>query len=137
MWAWFHSFSFDVSGWELWGALVHGCRLVVVPFEVSRSPGELLGLLVREGVSVLCQTPSAFYQLAAADAADPGAGAGLVLRWVILAGEALDAGRLAGWFGRRGGVPALVDMYGPTETTVYVTFGRVDRAGRPGGRVAA
>src|SRR6266536_179202 len=70
VWAWFHSFSFDVSVWEVFGALVHGGRLVVVPCGVSRSPGELLGLLVRERVSVLCQTPSAFYQLAQADAGD-------------------------------------------------------------------
>ena len=119
VWAWFHSFSFDVSVWELFGALVHGGRLVVVPFAVSRSPSEFLGLLVRERVGVLCQTPSAFYQLVAADAA--GGGAGLALRWVVLAGEALEAGRLRGWFARRPDAPVLVNMYGPTEMTVYVT----------------
>src|SRR6202167_5322948 len=119
VWAWFHSFSFDVSVWELFGALVHGGRLVVVPFAVSRSPSEFLGLLVRERVGGLCQTPSAFYQLVAADAA--GGGAGLALRWVVLAGEALEAGRLRGWFARRPDAPVLVNMYGPTEMTVYVT----------------
>src|SRR6202167_1602443 len=105
------------GGW--FGALVHGGRLVVVPFAVSRSPSEFLGLLVRERVGVLCQTPSAFYQLVAADAA--GGGAGLALRWVVLAGEALEAGRLRGWFARRPDAPVLVNMYGPTEMTVYVT----------------
>ncbi len=118
VWAWFHAPVFDVSGFELWGSLVHGGRLVVVPFTVSRSPGELLGLLGAEAVSVLCQTPSAFYQLDQADAAR--AGTRLGLRLVIMAGEALDAGRVAGWHARR---PAAVvaDMYGPTETTIYVT----------------
>ena len=129
VWAWFHSFSFDVSAWELWACLTSGCRLVAVPLETTRSPADLLGLLVRERVSVLCQTPSAFYQLAAADTAAPGAG--LALRWVILAGEALDSSRLSGWFGRHGDRPRLVDMYGPTEATVYVTCGPVD-APRPG-----
>ena len=108
-------------------------RLVVVPAEVSRSPQELLELLARERVAVLCQTPSAFYQLDAADAAGPAAGrAGLEeLRWVILAGEALDAGRLAGWRARHAGLPVLADMYGPTEATVYVTHAVVD-AGKRG-----
>ncbi len=55
VWTWFHSFAFDFSVWELWGALGHGGRLVVVPFTMSRSPGELLGLLGAERVSVLCQ----------------------------------------------------------------------------------
>ena len=65
----FHSLLFDVSVWELWGPLVHGGRLAVVPPQVSRSPGELLGLLARERVTVLNRTLSAFYQLAEADAA--------------------------------------------------------------------
>ncbi|NUH44455.1 AMP-binding protein, partial [Streptomyces samsunensis] len=52
VWTLFHSFAFDFSVWELWGALLRGGRLVVVPFEVSRSPGEFLRLLVDEGVTV-------------------------------------------------------------------------------------
>ena len=127
VWAWFHSFSFDVSVWELFGALLHGGRLVVVPFAVSRSAAELLALLVRERVGMLCQTPSAFYQLIQADAADPEAGKGLALRWVVLAGEALEAGRLREWYARHGAdAPVLVNMYGPTEMTVYVTHLALD-----------
>src|ERR1700685_4448367 len=114
------SFSFVLVGGGCFGGRGgDGGRLVVVPFAVSRSPSEFLGLLVRERVGVLCQTPSAFYQLVAADAA--GGGAGLALRWVVLAGEALEAGRLRGWFARRPDAPVLVNMYGPTEMTVYVT----------------
>ena len=129
VWAWFHSFAFDFSVWELWGALVHGARLVVVPFAVSRSPADFLSLLAREQVTVLNQTPSAFYQLVRADATDPVPG--LALRTVVFGGEALDAARLAPWFTRHRDVPRLVNMYGITETTVHVTYLELDREWRP------
>jgi amino acid adenylation domain-containing protein len=131
VWSWFHSPAFDVSVWELFGALVHGGRVVVVPYATSRSPAEFLALLARQAVTVVCQTPSAFYQLM--DAA-PGGGPELAWRWVIFAGEALDAGRVSSWrAGRRRG-PALVNMYGITETTVHSTWLALDGAAAgPGG----
>jgi amino acid adenylation domain-containing protein len=136
VWAWFHSFAFDFSVWELWGALVHGGRLVVVPVETSWSAQEFLGLLARERVTVLNQTPSAFYELIHADAHDPAAGQGLALRWVIFGGEALDTARLRDWYDRHPATPALVNMYGITETTVHVTYLALDErcaAGPSGG----
>ncbi|MFI9163604.1 amino acid adenylation domain-containing protein, partial [Kitasatospora aureofaciens] len=127
VWSWFHSFSFDFSVWELWGALLHGGRVVVVPFEVSRSPEEFRELLDRERVTVLSQTPSAFYQLTAADAASGRSGAGSALRAVVFGGEALDPARLKGWAaGQPDGGPVLVNMYGITETTVHVTHRTID-----------
>ncbi|MEV6827027.1 non-ribosomal peptide synthase/polyketide synthase [Amycolatopsis sp. NPDC051102] len=120
VWTLFHSYAFDFSVWEIWGPLLHGGRLVVVPHLVSRSPREFLRLLADEGVTVLNQTPSAFYQLVRADEDNPGAR--LALRYVIFGGEALDTRRLAGWFARHGDrAPRLVNMYGITETTVHVT----------------
>ncbi|GII00795.1 amino acid adenylation domain-containing protein [Planobispora takensis] len=125
VWTLFHSYAFDFSVWELWGALLYGGRLVVVPHEVSRSPEDFLALLERERVTVLNQTPSAFYQLAAADD-----GRELALRYVVFGGEALELSRLAGWYARRPyssrpgpapNAPLLVNMYGITETTVHVT----------------
>jgi amino acid adenylation domain-containing protein len=122
VWALFHSYAFDFSVWEFWGALAHGGRLVVVPYGVSRSPQAFYGLLGRERVTVLNQTPSAFYQLMSAEE-NARADQPLSLRVVIFGGEALDLPRLRPWFARHGDRrPQLVNMYGITETTVHVTY---------------
>ncbi|MCX4830316.1 non-ribosomal peptide synthase/polyketide synthase [Streptomyces sp. NBC_01016] len=120
VWTLFHSYAFDFSVWELWGPLLFGGRLVVVPHEVSREPAAFLGLLERERVTVLNQTPSAFHELIRADGA--AGGADLALRYVVFGGEALDPGRLLPWYERHADdSPVLVNMYGITETTVHVT----------------
>src|SRR5205085_11000813 len=83
VWTLFHSLSFDFSVWEIWGALLYGGRLVIVPYAISRSPKEFLTLLAREGVSILNQTPSAFYQLLQAEREDSDLGQALGLRHVM------------------------------------------------------
>ncbi|MFQ6398317.1 non-ribosomal peptide synthase/polyketide synthase, partial [Nocardia sp. KC 131] len=131
VWTLFHSSAFDFSVWELWGALLYGGTSVVVDYFVSRSPEEFLELLRRERVTVLNQTPSAFYQLAEADR-NAGVSAPLALRYVVFGGEALDLGRLSDWMARHGdgsagsAGPRLVNMYGITETTVHVTHRVLD-----------
>ena len=137
VWTLFHSYTFDFSVWELWGPLLHGGRLVVVPDDTARSPQDFLRLLADEQVTVLNQTPSAFYPLVRADAEDPEAGDRLALRTVIFGGEALDVTRLADWYERHPDTaPRLVNMYGITETTVHVTWAELEqataRAGGPG-----
>ncbi|ATL25759.1 Siderophore biosynthesis non-ribosomal peptide synthetase modules, Bacillibactin synthetase component F [Streptomyces formicae] len=128
-WTLFHSTSFDFSVWEIWGALLHGGRLVVVPYETSRSPVDFLRLLVDERVTMLSQTPSAFQGLMRADRENPGLGDALRLRAVVFGGEALDLGSLAPWYERHDDrAPLLVNMYGITETTVHVTYRALDRA---------
>jgi len=118
VWTLFHSISFDFSVWEVWGALLHGGRLVVVPPRVARTPAEFLELLDREQVTVLNQTPSAFRGLAAGGPAAPAA-----LRLVVFGGERLDVELLEPWLKRNGDeLPRLVNMYGITETTVHVTY---------------
>ncbi|WP_268254079.1 non-ribosomal peptide synthetase, partial [Streptomyces noursei] len=129
VWTLFHSYTCDVSVWELWGPLLYGGRVVVVPHEVSQSPQEFLELLVREKVTILHQTPAAFYQLMAADGENPERGARLRLRRVVLDGEAPDPGRLADWYARHpDDASVLVNMYGTTETTVHLTYAVLDRA---------
>ncbi|MBA1200983.1 amino acid adenylation domain-containing protein [Pseudomonas capeferrum] len=123
VWTVFHSYAFDFSVWELFGALLHGGTAVVVPRDVARSPEDFHALLVREQVTVLNQTPSAFNQLIPVACAPAKAEHALALRYVIFGGEALDVANLAPWFARFGDrQPQLVNMYGITETTVHVTY---------------
>ncbi|HEX9669309.1 MAG TPA: amino acid adenylation domain-containing protein [Thermoanaerobaculia bacterium] len=136
VWTLFHSFAFDFSVWEIWGALAYGGRLTVVPYGVSRAPDAFLALLARQGVTVLNQTPSAFRQLIAAL---PHEAPELRLRSVIFGGEALERGSLRPWIerfgdGGDGRGPRLVNMYGITETTVHVTYEPVAAAELDGER---
>ncbi|MGB7440886.1 MAG: amino acid adenylation domain-containing protein [Coleofasciculaceae cyanobacterium] len=122
VWTLFHSHAFDFSVWEIWGALIYGGKLVVVPYVVSRSPNAFYQLLEKEQVTVLNQTPSAFLQLIQVEEStniEPK----LNLRYVIFGGEALEIQSLKPWFNRHGDrTPQLVNMYGITETTVHVTY---------------
>ncbi|WP_344500127.1 amino acid adenylation domain-containing protein, partial [Streptomyces enissocaesilis] len=133
VWTLFHSYAFDFSVWEMWGALLHGGRLVVVPKDVARDPDKFLDLLAEQRVTVLNQTPSAFRALVgAARAGDPRIDR-LALRTVVFGGEKLEVADLRPWADRVGlTAPTLVNMYGITETTVHVThheLGRRDLAG--------
>ncbi|HET7287335.1 MAG TPA: AMP-binding protein, partial [Pyrinomonadaceae bacterium] len=137
VWTLFHSYAFDFSVWEMWGALLYGGRLVIVPYWASRSPDAFYEMLVRERVTVLNQTPSAFRQLTQIDErSGHEVREQLALRLVIFGGEALDFESLGQWFRDHGDEqPQLVNMYGITETTVHVTERRVrvaDLAGSTG-----
>ncbi|MCX5193515.1 amino acid adenylation domain-containing protein [Streptomyces sp. NBC_00249] len=124
-WTLFHSSAFDFSVWEIWGPLLTGARLVVVPYWVSRSPEEFRELLRSERVTVVNQTPSAFAQLVEADRRQA---PDLALRLVVFGGEPLDARGLRGWFDRYPESRCrLVNMFGITETTVHVTAQTVGR----------
>ena len=127
VWTLFHSFSFDFSVWELWGALAFGGRVVVVDYPVSRSPEAFWQLLMAEGVTVLGQTPSAsaallrhLAQAAQATTSPP------PIRLVVLGAEALEFESAAGWF-ELPSPPLLANMYGITETTVISMFREVVR----------
>ena len=116
-WTLFHSAAFDFSVWEIWGCLLTGGRLVVVPYFAARAPQEFRALLARERVTVLNQTPSAFTQLLDVADRDP-----LAVRLVVFGGEPLDVRGLCDWFDQRPeSVCRVVNMFGITETTVHVT----------------
>lgn len=120
VWTMFHSYSFDFSVWEMYGALLYGGRLVVVPEQVSKDPALFLDLVINERVTVLNQTPTAFYNFVSLDQ-----GQSLALRYVIFGGEALRPALLQEWRASHPHVK-LINMYGITETTVHVTFKEID-----------
>jgi amino acid adenylation domain-containing protein len=128
VWTLFHSIAFDFSVWEMFGALLSGGALVVVPYWVARDPMELFRLVSARNVTVLGQTPSAFAQFIRADQsfAPP---LPLSLRWIVLAGESLNVRTLEPWFDRHGDEqPRIVNMYGITETSVATTYRPVSSA---------
>jgi amino acid adenylation domain-containing protein len=125
VWTLFHSYAFDFAVWEMWGALVYGGRLVVVPHSVTRSPREFSALIREHQVTVLNQTPSAFYQLLP-NLLPTSVSEQLALRYIIFGGEALHFHNLQRWFDHYGDQrPQLINMYGITETTVHVTYRRI------------
>ncbi|PHM36581.1 non-ribosomal peptide synthetase [Xenorhabdus innexi] len=132
VWTLFHSFAFDFSVWELWGALAYGGRLVVIPAECARSPQSFYELLCREQVTILNQTPSAFRPLIAAQHAQPQQH---TLRCIIFGGEALELHTLIPWVDRNPTAQTrLVNMYGITEITVHATYRELSEADIHSGR---
>jgi len=122
VWTLCHSYAFDASVWEIWGALLHGGRLVIVPVETTRAPEQLLELVAKEKVTIFGQIPSAFYRFMEAEQAHPELSAQLQLRYQCFGAEALDLNRLKPWLQRHeDDDPRLLNMYGITETTVNAT----------------
>ena len=123
VWSLFHSYCFDFSVWEIFGALLYGGRLVIVPRDISRSPQEFMALLQQQSVTVLSQTPSAFIRLLDSTAVRSQWDWSGALRYVVFGGEALEYAALSPWFKNRASPRTeLVNMYGITETTVHVTY---------------
>jgi amino acid adenylation domain-containing protein/natural product biosynthesis luciferase-like monooxygenase protein len=126
IWTLFHSYGFDFSVWEIWGALIYGGRLIVVPKNITRSPEDFYRLICQEKVTILNQTPSAFRQLVMAQKA---VNQEHQLRQVIFGGEALEVSTLRPWYEQnQGSRTQLVNMYGITETTVHVTYRALQQA---------
>lgn len=123
VWTLFHSAAFDFSVWEIWGALFHGGCVVVVPVATTKDPERLSLLLQNERVTVLNQTPQAFYALQEAMIRTA---CRHRLRYVVFGGEALDYTKLRRWYDAYATQTTLVNMYGITETTVHVTFAPIE-----------
>ncbi|KGJ86786.1 amino acid adenylation domain-containing protein [Colwellia psychrerythraea] len=125
VWTLFHSTAFDFSVWEIWGCLLTGAKLVIVPYWTSRSVNEFINLLRDKKVTVLNQTPSAFVSLIKEEVSNP---IGDNLRLVIFGGEALDTKALLPWLDRYPETQCrLINMYGITETTIHVTSENITR----------
>ncbi len=119
VWTLFHSYCFDFSVWEMYGALLYGGSLVIISKQMTQSPADYLELLKREGVTVLNQTPTAFYQLAEEELKTTDQR--LQIRYVIFGGEALKPILLQDWLKKYPNT-RLINMYGITETTIHVTY---------------
>ncbi|MGB7603033.1 MAG: amino acid adenylation domain-containing protein [Candidatus Sulfotelmatobacter sp.] len=130
VWTLFHSYAFDFSVWEIWGALLYGGRLIVVPKSIVHSPEDFYELVCQAGVTVLNQTPSAFRQMIAVQEASKRVHQ---LRYVIFGGEALEVATLKPWYAHNEAQRTdLINMYGITETTVHVTYRPLERADSEG-----
>ena len=119
VWTVFHSFCFDFSVWEMYGPLLYGGKLVVIPKDIARSPRRYLELLKKEEVTVVNQTPTAFYNLSNEEMKTEDKQ--LKIRYIIFGGEALKPMMLKG-FREKYPKTKLINMYGITETTVHVTY---------------
>ena len=120
VWPQCHSLAFDVSVWEIFGALLRGGRLVVVPEAVAGSPEDFHALLVAEHVNVLTQTPSAVAALSPQ---------GLDAAALVVVGEACPAEVVDRWAPGR----VMINAYGPTETTMCVAISAPLTPGSRGG----
>ncbi len=127
VWTLFHLLRVRLLGWEIFGALCTGGRLVVVPYWVSRSPDDFLALLRSQKVTVLNQTPSAFGRPRSRHRAGEGERGARRVRDLRRRGAGAES--LRPWIERYGDAsPRLVNMYGITETTVHVTYRPITRA---------
>lgn len=130
VWAMCHSYAFDFSVWEIFGALLHGGRLVILSDDIRRDPDHVTDIVINEEVTFLSQTPTAFSLNVAKLAEKLSALRPITrkLRHIVFGGEALSVGMLENWFSKLGDTnPQLTNMYGITETTVHVTYRPITR----------
>ena len=118
VWSLFHSYAFDFSVWEMFGATLNGGKLIIVPLAVCQDPPLFLDYLKRYQISVLNQVPTAFYQLMLAENETRMMAS---IRYLIFGGEALNPRKLASWR-RKYQQAKIINMYGITEITVHATY---------------
>jgi amino acid adenylation domain-containing protein len=119
VWSMFHTYCFDFSVWEMYGALLYGGKLVVISKMTARDPERFLEVLKENKVTVLNQTPSAFHHLAIEELRH--STRELNLKYIIFGGEMLNPIQLKNWKQKYPDT-RLINMFGITETTVHVTF---------------
>ncbi|KAF9083914.1 hypothetical protein BGX27_003971, partial [Mortierella sp. AM989] len=120
-WLMTHTFCFDASVWDIWGALNRGCKLVISPQNITRSPKDLNSLIHKHGVTVLHMTPSAFRPLIRLQSKSQH-NLRNRLNYIFLGGEALEPAILQSWYDIPStNSPQVVNVYGPTEITVHAS----------------
>ncbi len=123
VWIMAHSHCFDFSVWEMYGALLFGGKIIIPTLDDIRDTYSFLTLVKKHKVSVLNQTPGAFYRFIDAELSDKTTGSLKNLRYVIFGGDKLNFTYLSRWLDRYTlNDTALINMYGITETTVHVTY---------------
>ncbi len=105
--------SFDVSTFEVWGALLNGARLVICPTETVRSPAAFAAFLQRRHVSVMLLATAIFHAVVRTQPQ-----AFSRMRALMVLGEALDPQSARAVFDA-GPPQRLLNTYGPTETTSF------------------
>ncbi|WP_349956576.1 amino acid adenylation domain-containing protein [Rhizobium sp. ZPR3] len=127
VWSLFHSFAFDFSVWEMWGALLTGAKLVIVPKATTRDPQEFLRLITNQQITILSQTPSAFRRVCETLQMFPTFSTSNRLRYIVFGGETLWPRDLERWWDICGHKAELINMYGITEITVHATFKKMTK----------
>lgn len=124
IWTLFHTYTFDFSSWEIYGCLLYGGTLVIVPKEVTTNPKEFLKLIIQEKVTILNQTPAYFYKVIEEEKRLVDENSKFNLRLIILGGEAVHAEPLKYWKNKYKEI-TIYNGYGPTETTIFAIMGEI------------
>ena len=127
VWPLMHSCAFDMSVWEIWGALGFGGTAVVIREESARNAYQVAAALQRHGITILSQVPTAFHALATAVRRRPVDLSSV--RLVVLGGERARSHDVLAWTAS-GVAPAcrVANMYGISEGTVHSTVADVTDA---------
>ena len=104
--------AFDASTFEIWGALLHGARLLLAPAG-PLACHEIAGLLEQHRVSTLWLTAGLFREMASAEVEALGCIAQLLAGGDVL--PVAEVGQLRALYPRQ----RLINGYGPTEATTF------------------
>ncbi|MBA2657655.1 MAG: amino acid adenylation domain-containing protein [Tatlockia sp.] len=110
------NFAFDGSVFDIFGALLNGATLILVPENIVQDPLLLLDYINKQQVTLFFVTTALFNLLVNANLSSLTS-----VRQIIFGGEAASVAQV------RKGVEALgpnklIQVYGPTETTVFASY---------------
>jgi len=124
-WIMAHSYGFDFSTWEIWGALLNGSTLYIPKRMSVKDSFKFYDILLKEKITVLNQTPKSFDNLMLVGESSSQL---IDLKYLIFGGDKLNIQKIEAWQAQNDHV-TMVNMYGITETTVHVTYKEI-KAGK-------